>query len=47
MSIKDFELGKCRGDGKFGRVLMCRHRQTGTLYAIKEVPKAVIKKNAL
>lgn len=26
---------------------MCRHRETSTFYAIKEIPKAVIRKNCL
>lgn len=31
----DFEIGKCKGDGKFGKVYPCMHKTTKTLYALK------------
>lgn len=43
----DFEIGKCKGDGKFGRVYPCRHRETGTLYALKEIPKELLSRHMM
>ena len=40
--IEDFELGKTLGSGKFGDVLQCRHKATGTLYAVKKIFKSTI-----
>lgn len=40
--IEDFQLGKTLGSGKFGDVLQCRHKATGTLYAVKKIFKSTI-----
>jgi serine/threonine protein kinase len=43
VGIRDFKLGKTLGEGKFGVVYQALHKQTNSLYALKKVPKAVIK----
>lgn len=43
LTMRDFELGKCVGSGKFGDVHICRHRQTGTIYALKKIFKSTLK----
>lgn len=35
LSKKDLSIGKCIGDGKFGRVYPCIHKKTGSIYALK------------
>jgi serine/threonine protein kinase len=42
LNISDFELGKCVGSGKFGDVFICKHKETGTLYALKKIFKSTI-----
>lgn len=42
LGIEDFELGKCVGSGKFGDVFICRHKITGTLFALKKIFKSEI-----
>jgi len=39
VSIHDFELGKCMGEGAFGQVYPAVHKATRMLVAIKKVPK--------
>ena len=46
-SIKDFKLGKTKGEGKFGTVYMALHLKTSTMYAIKKIPKEIIKSHSL
>ncbi|KAI8391604.1 kinase-like domain-containing protein [Radiomyces spectabilis] len=36
----DFEILKLLGRGAFGKVMLCRHRSTGELYAMKVLKKA-------
>lgn len=43
LTISQFELGKIVGSGKFGDVFQCRHKSTGTLYALKKIFKSTIK----
>jgi aurora kinase, other len=43
VSINDFALGKLLGEGKFGNVYQAIHKQTKSLYALKKVPKSMIK----
>lgn len=38
----DFELMKCLGKGSFGKVVMCRERKSGKLYAMKILQKNLI-----
>ncbi len=40
--LKDFELGKNVGSGKFGDVHICRHRETGLMFALKKIFKSTI-----
>lgn len=47
MSIKDFDLKKKLGEGKFGIVYQAFHLETNTLYAIKKISKEVIKSNLM
>ena len=35
--MEDFELTKVLGRGAFGKVVLCRERESGTLYAMKPV----------
>ena len=39
LSIHDFELGKCKGEGAFGQVFPAIHKASKMLVAIKKVPK--------
>lgn len=43
LSMKQFELGKCVGSGKFGDVHICKHKQTGFVFALKKIFKSTIK----
>ena len=42
VSLRDFELGKSLGSGKFGDVFQCRHKATNTFYALKKIFKSTI-----
>ena len=37
--MKDFEIGKCTGEGAFGKVYVARHKPTGMLVALKKIKK--------
>jgi serine/threonine protein kinase len=43
--LSDFEVGPILGTGSFGRVSLAKHKQTGSLVAIKCLSKAHIIKN--
>lgn len=43
VEVNNFILGKSLGEGKFGIVYQATHKPTGWLYAIKKVPKEMIK----
>jgi len=32
-------VGKTLGSGKFGVVMMVRHKKTGSVFALKKIPK--------
>lgn len=41
-ALDDFEFLKMLGRGTFGKVILCRERRSGHLYAIKILKKSVI-----
>lgn len=45
--MKDFEIGKSKGEGKFGQVFVARHKLTASLYALKKIPKDTIKQHMM
>lgn len=45
VTINDFILGKNLGEGKFGVVYQAYDKKTKTVYALKKIPKSVIKSN--
>lgn len=47
VSIHDFSLGKVLGEGKFGTVFLATHIDTKSFYALKKVPKQIIKSNMM
>ena len=40
--MEDFELTKVLGRGAFGKVVLCRERESGTLYAMKILKKTMV-----
>ena len=36
---EDFVFGNCKGEGKFGKVYMCLHKETGLLFGMKVIKK--------
>lgn len=42
-----FEQGKKLGEGKFGCVNIVRHKKTGGVFALKKIPKALIKSHMM
>ena len=42
-TINDFMLGKNLGEGKFGTVFQAMEKKSKALYALKKVPKSIIK----
>ena len=47
LTFEDFEIGKTLGEGKVGVVMMARHRKTGSLFALKKIPKEMIKSHLM
>lgn len=35
LTKSDFQIGKCKGEGKFGKIYPVKHLKTGSLYALK------------
>ena len=47
MSLNDFKLGKTLGEGKFGTVYQATHKKSGFIFALKKVPKDMIKSHLM
>lgn len=47
LNIHDFQFLQQLGKGKYGKVYMVRHKQTGFLLALKEIQKNIITKQKL
>jgi aurora kinase len=47
ISLGDFALGKTLGEGKFGVVYQAIHKASGMLFALKKVPKEMIKSHLM
>lgn len=45
--IDEFSIDKKLGEGKFGCVNLVRHKKTRGLFALKKIPKALIKSNMM
>jgi aurora kinase A len=43
LSIEDFELGACKGEGAFGQVYLAVHKHTRMLVALKKVSKEKVR----
>ena len=41
--MEDFQIGKNLGEGKFGQVMIAKHKRSGSVIALKKIPKAMIK----
>lgn len=47
LTLQDFVVGRCLGQGRFGTAYVAFHKKTGAIFAIKKVKKEVIKLNKL
>jgi len=45
--FEDFEIGKKLGEGKFGCVNLVKHKKTGGIFALKKIPKSLIKSHMM
>lgn len=45
--LGDFALGKTLGEGKFGVVYQAIHKVSGMLFALKKIPKEMIKSHLM
>jgi hypothetical protein len=43
LKLTDFQVGVCKGSGRFGKVFQAIHLQTGLLVAIKQISKALLR----
>jgi hypothetical protein len=43
LKLTDFQMGVCKGSGRFGKVFQAIHLQTGLLVAIKQISKTLLK----
>jgi hypothetical protein len=39
IKIEDFQLGPCKGEGRFGKVFPAIHKKTGWMVAVKQIKK--------
>lgn len=45
--VDEFDVGKKLGEGKFGCVNIARHKKTQGIFALKKIPKAMIKSHMM
>lgn len=45
--MDEFQIGKKLGEGKFGCVNIVRHKKTLGLFALKKIPKTMIKSHMM
>jgi serine/threonine protein kinase len=45
--VEDFIVDKKLGEGKFGCVNLVKHKRTNSLFALKKIPKQLIKANMM
>ena len=43
VTLADFQLGECKGEGRFGKVYLAIHKKTGFLCAIKQIKKESVR----
>ena len=43
IKLEDFDLGSCKGEGRFGKVYPARHKKSGFLLAIKQIKKESVR----
>lgn len=41
--LSDFEIGPCKGEGRFGKVYPALHKRTGFLLAMKKIKKELVR----
>jgi serine/threonine protein kinase len=47
MCLNDFLVGKKLGEGRFGSVFTVVHKSTGAIFALKKIPKSVLKEHMM
>lgn len=47
LSLEDFNIMKTLGEGKFGTVMMVKHKKTNSIFALKKIPKSMIKSHLM
>lgn len=47
ISLDDFSILKTLGEGKFGTVMMVQHKKTNSIFALKKIPKSMIKSHMM
>lgn len=43
LHLNDFEIGPCKGEGRFGKVYPAWHKRTGFLVAVKKIKKEAVR----
>lgn len=47
IQVDDFIVDKKLGEGKFGCVNLVKHKRTNAVFALKKIPKSLIKSNMM